>query len=199
MYCACFCSIPQLLLFGTLLFTFFQLLYLLIVFDVIRNPWFYMFTDVSATFMTTLTFLAGALAIVEVSEPGFEAITYALLTTANNATIPLSGVISFQLMSLFPATNTQESLALDTPEVRKEFALLIVTTVVINLSSLLANPMLFRQKKEAQEMLRAGETSVFWATFTVVSVTVILLYSTIVTFMTVAGKLSPCIFWSSKQ
>jgi len=115
---------------GTLLVTFFQLLYLLIVFDVIRNPWFYMFTDVSATFLSTLSFLAGALAIVEVSEPGFEAITYALLTTANNATIPLSSVISYQLMSLFPSLNTQEGLTSDTLEVRKEFALVLLITVV---------------------------------------------------------------------
>lgn len=63
---------------GTLLVTFFNLLYLLIVFDVIRNPWFYMFTDVTDNFMVTLNFLAGTFAIVEVSEPGFEAITYAL-------------------------------------------------------------------------------------------------------------------------
>lgn len=172
---------------GTLLVTFFQLLYLLIVFDVIRNPWFYMFTDVSATFLSTLSFLAGALAIVEVSEPGFEAITYALLTTANNATIPLSSVISDQLMSLFPSLNTQEGLTSDTLEVRKEFALVLLITVVINLSSLLALPMLFRQKKEAQEIIQAGETSAFWAKFTIISVTIFLLYSTVVTFLTVAG------------
>lgn len=47
--------------------------------------------------MVTLNFLAGTFAIVEVSEPGFEAITYALVTTANNATIPLSVVISYQV------------------------------------------------------------------------------------------------------
>lgn len=63
---------------GTLLVTIFNLLYLLIVFDVIRNPWFYMFVDVTDNFMETLNFLAGTFAIVEVSEPGFEAITYAL-------------------------------------------------------------------------------------------------------------------------
>jgi hypothetical protein len=32
---------------GTLLVAVFNLLYLLIVFDVIRNPWFYIFTDVT--------------------------------------------------------------------------------------------------------------------------------------------------------
>jgi hypothetical protein len=34
-----------------MLVTVFNFLYLLIVYDFIRNPWFYMFTDVSDTFM----------------------------------------------------------------------------------------------------------------------------------------------------
>ena len=46
---------------GSLLVTFFNLLYLLIVFDVIRNPWFYIFTDVTDQFMLTLNFLASTL------------------------------------------------------------------------------------------------------------------------------------------
>ena len=84
---------------GTILVAVFNLLYLLIAFDVLRNPWFYIVTDVTDNFMVTLNFLAGTFAIVEVSEPGFEAITYALITTANNATIPLSVVISYQVSS----------------------------------------------------------------------------------------------------
>lgn len=125
--------------------------------------------------------------IVEVSEPGFEAITYSLITTANNATIPVSVVISYQLMAFFPNLNTQEGLASDTPQVRKEFALLILVTEIVNLSSLLSLPMLPRQKKETQELVKKGETSVFWAKFTLYSATIFLIYSTIVTFLTVAG------------
>lgn len=83
---------------GSFMVTVFNAMYLLIAFDIYRNPYFYMFTDVSDTFLYTLNFMASVFAIVEVSEPGFEAITYALITTANNATIPLSVVISFQFM-----------------------------------------------------------------------------------------------------
>lgn len=142
---------------GSLLVTFFNLLYLLIVFHVLRNPWFYIFTDVTDNFMFTLNFLASTFAIVEVSEPGFEAITYALITTANNATIPLSIVISYQFMAFFPELNTQEGLATDTPEVRRDMALLIIIVEAVNLSSLFALPMLVRQKKEAQAMMKEGK------------------------------------------
>lgn len=172
---------------GTLLVACFNLLYLLIVFDVVRNSWFYMFTDVTDNFMLVLNFLAASFAIVEVSEPGFEAITYALITTASNATIPLSSVISYQFMAFFPELNTQAGIAADTPNVRRDMALLILLVEIVNVTSLFSLPMLVRQKKEAQEMVEAGGESKFWARFTVVSVLVFLIYSTLVTFLTIAG------------
>jgi len=172
---------------GSMLVTIFNLLYLLIVFDIVRNPWFYMFMDVTDTFMYTLNFTASVFAIVEVSKPGFETITYALITTANNATIPLSVVISYQMMAFFPDLNTQDGLREDTPKVRKEFALLIVIVEIINLTSLFSLPMLPRQKKESAELLAKGETSTFWAKFTIWSAAIFLVYSTIVTFFTVGA------------
>jgi len=143
--------------------------------------------DVTDTFMYTLNFTASVFCIVEVSEPGFEAITYVLITTANNATLPLSVVISYQFMALFPSLNTQDSLAEDTKEVRGDFSLLILIVEGINLTSLLALPMLPRQKEEMRELVTKGETSSFWAKFTLISATVFLVYSSLVTFMTVAG------------
>lgn len=90
-------------------------------------------------------------------------------------------------MALFPQLNTQEGLATDTPDVRRDMALLVVIVEAINISSLLSLPMLARQKKEAKTMLEEGEESSFWAKFTVISAAIFLVYSTIVTFMTVAG------------
>jgi len=172
---------------GSLLVTFFNLLYLLIVYNVLRNAWFYIFTDVSATFMYSLNFMASAFAIVEVSEPGFEAITYALVTTASNAVLPLASVISYQFMGIFPDLNTQEGLAKDTPSVRNQMAFLVLLVEIINLTSLVSLPMLPRQKKEAQELMKKGETSSAWAKFTLISGLIFLIYSTLVTFFTVAG------------
>ena len=91
-------------------------------------------------------------------------------------------------MALFPKLNTQEEIEEDTPEVRNQFAALLLITLVINLSSLLCLPMLPRQKRETRELVAKAETSIFWARFTVISLVVFLLYSTIVTFFTVAGE-----------
>jgi hypothetical protein len=124
---------------------------------------------------------------VEVSEPGFEAITYSLITTASNATGPISTVISFQFMAFFPLLNTQEGLESDTLEVRNQFALLILIVELINLSSLLSLPMLPRQKTEMQELVAKGETSAFWAKFTLISAAIFLIYSTFVTFFAVGA------------
>ena len=173
---------------GKGLVTFFQLLYLLVVFDVIRNPWFYMFTDVSATFTYTLNFMASTFCIVEVAEPGFEAITYSLITTAGNAVLPLSSVISYQFMAFFPKLNTQEGLAEDSQEVRNQFGILLFALEIVNLTSLFALPLLPRQKKETRELVTKGETSKFWASYTLITGFIFLVYSTLVTFMTVAGS-----------
>ncbi len=147
---------------GSILVTFFNLLYFIIAFNLWRNVWFYIFTDVTEKFMHTLNFIASVFCMVEVAEPGYEAITYALITTASNAVSPLSAVISYQFLAFFPDLNTQQSIATDTPEVRKHFAMLHTMTMIVNLSSLLALPMLPRQKKETRELVMKGEKSSFW-------------------------------------
>ena len=47
--------------------------------------------------------------------------------------------------------------------------------------------MLPRQREETRELVEKGETSSFWAKFTIISAGVFLIYSTIITFFTVAG------------
>ena len=135
--------------------------------------------------MYTLNFLASHASMVEVAEPGYEAITYSLITTATNAVSPLSAVISYQLLAFFPLLNDQESIATDTQEVRHEFACLHATVIILNLSSLLSLPLLPRQKKECREMVAKGETSTFWGKFVIGSAFTFLCYSTIATFVTV--------------
>lgn len=163
----------KLVLVGSLFVLCFNSLYYLIIFDIWRDgefgkclsaclrflkyitiilstAWFYIFTDVSALFMYTLNFLASHACMVEVAEPGFEAISYSLITTASNAVSPLSAVVSYQLLAFFPLLNDQDSIAADTPEVRKQFASLHTIVIMLNLSSLLSLPLLPRQKKETR-------------------------------------------------
>ena len=170
---------------GSCLVLLFNSLYFIIIFDVWRNAWFYIFTDVSALFMYTLNFLASHACMVEVAEPGYEAITYSLITTATNAVSPLSAVVSYQLLAFFPLLNDQESIATDTPEVRSQFATLHSLVMLLNFSSLLSLPLLPRQKKETRELVAKGETSNFWGKFCILSALTFLCYSTIATFVTV--------------
>mmetsp|Transcript_27271 Transcript_27271/g.55681 ORF Transcript_27271/g.55681 Transcript_27271/m.55681 type:complete len:693 (-) Transcript_27271:288-2366(-) len=172
-------------LFGSFLVTVFNSLYFIIIFDIWRNSWFYIFTDVSAMFMYTLNFLASHACMVEVAEPGYEAITYSLITTASNAVTPLSAVISYQLLAFFPSLNDQESIATDTPAVRRDFATLHFWVIIINLSSLISLPLLPRQKKETRELVAKGEKSTAGGLFVILSAFIFLIYSTAVTVITV--------------
>ena len=95
-----------------------------------------------------------------------------------------SSHISFSLF--FPELATQESIATDTPQVRHELGVLHAITIVINLTSLLSLPLLPRQKKETRELVASGEKSKFWGAFALLSGLTFLIYSTIVTFVTVA-------------
>lgn len=139
----------------------------------------------SALFMYTLNFLASHASMVEVAQPGYEAITYSLITTATNAVSPLSAVVSYQLLAFFPSLNDQESIATDTPQIRKDFACLHTLIILLNMSSLLSLPLLPRQKKETRELVAKGETSSFWGRYVIVSAFTFLCYSTLVTIVTV--------------
>jgi len=136
--------------------------------------------------MYTLNFLASHASMVEVAEPGHEAITYSLITTATNAVSPLSAVISYQLLAFFPSLNDQESIATDTPQVRHEMACLHSMVIILNLSSLLSLPLLPRQKKETRELVAKGETSTFFGAYAICSALTFLCYSTFVTWITVS-------------
>lgn len=172
---------------GTLLQLFFQALYLLIVFDVWRNSYFYMFTDVSQQFVSSLNFLVGVFCIVEVSEPGYEAITYALITTAHNMVSPLSTVLSNQISGLFDLTS--KDIKRDDADVRLQYFNCWILCAGINVISLLTLPLLPRQKKEARELLASGETSKGWATVIVTFSAFCLIYATVTNLATLQTSL----------
>jgi len=172
---------------GSFLSVGFNLLYFIIIFNVWRNTWFYVFTDVSSEFMYTLNFMASHLCMVEVADPGFESITYGLVTTAGNSVTPLSAVISYQFLAFFPELNNQKSIAADTSTVRWQFATLHTIVILVNFSSLLSLPMLPRQKKEVRILAESGQSSKFWGKFALLSVFTFLSYSSIITFLTVSS------------
>mmetsp|Transcript_22039 Transcript_22039/g.52065 ORF Transcript_22039/g.52065 Transcript_22039/m.52065 type:complete len:666 (+) Transcript_22039:188-2185(+) len=175
----------KMVLIGSGISVLFNCSYYLVVFDILRSSWFYVITDVSESFMYTLNIFVSLACMVEISEEGYESITYALITTSSNVVRPLSNVISFQLLTFFPSLVTQESIATDTFLVRQEFASLQMMVILLNLSSLLSTPLLPRQKKETLDLVALGERSTAWGKFVILSVLVFMMYSTTVTFITV--------------
>jgi len=170
-----------------------NLIYLLIVYDVIRNSWFYVVFSVSEEFIYASCYIVPLWPIAEVAEPGFESMTYALITTAGNVAGPLSTVLSQQLLSFFPALQSQDTIKADTPEVRNQMMGLFVLTEVINFSALLCLPMLPRQRKETRQLVKEGGTSSFWGKFGLISGLVALIYSSIISWVTVADPKIGCL------
>jgi len=156
----------KMVLCGSCLVLVFNCAYFLIIFDIYRSSLFYMFTDVSTSFMYTLNVFVSLACMVEVAEPNYEAITY-------------------QLLAFFPSLNDQDSVAKDTTQVRTEMATLQCLVILLNLSSLLTLPLLPRQKKDTRELVAKGERSAAWGKFVIISVTTFLVYSTFTTFVTV--------------
>ena len=91
-------------------------------------------------------------------------------------------------MDMILQQNTEEGLAEDSQEVRNQFGILLFALEIVNLTSLLALPLLPRQKKETRELVEKGETSKFWASYTLITGFIFLVYSTLVTFLTVAAS-----------
>mmetsp|Transcript_14998 Transcript_14998/g.32331 ORF Transcript_14998/g.32331 Transcript_14998/m.32331 type:complete len:420 (+) Transcript_14998:796-2055(+) len=175
----------KMVILGSCVVLVFNASYFLIIYNVWRNSWFYMATDVSTSFMYTLNIFVNLACMVEVAQPGYEAITYSLITTASNVVRPLSAVISYQLLAFFPLLNEQESIKTDTPQVRHQFAALQTLVIFLNISSLLTLPLIPRQKVETRELVARGEKSQFWGKFVILSLLSFLVYSSVVTFMTV--------------
>jgi len=174
-------------LFGMGIVSTMNLLYLLIVYDVCRNVWFYVIFSTTESFMFTANFLVNVFCIIEVAPEGLEAVTYALITSATAATYPLATAVSLALFSFFPTLNEQDSLSEDTPEVRNSMATLIVIILILNWTGVLAMPMLPRQREETRELVKKNEKSKLWAAVALIAGLLAIVYSTIITIYSAEG------------
>lgn len=170
-----------------------NLIYLLIIYDVIRNSWFYVVFSISEEFVYAACFVVPLFPIAEIAESGFESMTYALITTAGNVAGPLSTVISQQLLSFFPALASQETIRTDTPEVRNQMMGLLLVSELINFTGLLTLPMLPRQRAETRQLVKEGGSSSFWGKFGLFSGLIALIYASIVSWITVADPEIGCL------
>jgi len=164
-----------------------NLLYLLVIYNITRNVWFYVIFSTTESFMHTANFLVNVFCIIEVAPEGMEAVTYSLITSATAVTHPLATTVSIALLSFFPALNEQNSFSDDTPAVRNSMAALMVIVVVLNWTGLLAMPMLPRQRQETRDLVERNETSKTWAAVALTVGLCALIYSTLVTIFSARG------------
>ena len=60
----------------------------LTIYDVLRNQWFWLGVPVLADFPTAIDFIVSTFVVVEITEIGYEGVTYGLLTTISNLSNP---------------------------------------------------------------------------------------------------------------
>ena len=146
---------------------------MLTVFAVVRNQYFYLDEAVLATFPEALSFVVTTYVIVEVSAPGREAITYGILTTANNIGGPVATAVSGILFSFWsPALADVRNYVVDAPSFRAEVALSVMVGYLAMLTAFVFLPLLPDQKADTAARLATRPHARRYAVYTAVIIVV---------------------------
>merc|ERR1711988_1455954 len=97
----------MLLIAGTAFWCVWQIVFWLVVFDVIRNPWFVVLIDMDQTFAQNIGYLVVMWAVVEMAPKNMEGTTLALATTVGNAGQSLGGYILVAFNAMFSLSQKQ--------------------------------------------------------------------------------------------
>ena len=154
----------------------------LFTWDVTRNEWVWVFLTAAPSLINGLNFMVSSFFMVEVTEPGKEAMTYSILSSIHNMVIPVTTVLSNNLGSAFALSN--EDIKRDDTEVRAQWSYLNLVVSLINMASLLALYWFPKQKDDAQELCKKpANRYIGWTMFLLAFG--LLIYGTIVTVLTV--------------
>ena len=109
----------------------------LTVFDVVRNPYFYLGETVLVEVPYAANFVVSTFVIVEMAEEGNEGLVYGLLTTTANLGPPVARAIGNQLFGLFrPSLSNSANYIADTPSFRATVASSFALSYAFSLGSL---------------------------------------------------------------
>eukprot|EP01135_Chromosphaera_perkinsii_P000112 Nk52_evm8s32 gene=Nk52_evmTU8s32 len=114
--------------------------------------WLWTFLTATSQLPYGCSFFISTLCVVELAKPGQEGLTYSILTSVGNLTIPLSTIISNQLAAIWPNL-VVEDLVVDT-SFKKNYTYLQVIISCLNLVALFALVLFPNQKAAAQELLK---------------------------------------------
>jgi hypothetical protein len=137
--------------FGLITSTVMGLLTLLIVFNVTRDPWFWVFTQVDSTVLSFIGWLTAIWATNEMAPPGLEGTALAIATTSSNASGALStyfrNLIGGQFQLRGKARYTDPAVQ-DVTE--RDWAINLLVTMAINLCGLVFMWLLPNQREQAR-------------------------------------------------
>jgi hypothetical protein len=149
--------------FGLVTSTIMGLLTLLIVFNITRDPWFWIFTQVDSTVLSMIGWLTAVWATNEMAPLGLEGTALAIATTSSNA----SGALSTYFRNLIGGQFKLRGKARYTdPEVQEEtqrdWAINLLVTMAINLFALSFLWLLPNQKEQARRRYQTWGSSVIF-------------------------------------
>eukprot|EP00461_Guttulinopsis_vulgaris_P002004 UN02005 len=163
---------------------------ILITFNIIRHPAFATISTLLPTFIQGVFFIVSSLSAVECATPETASITFGLMTTINNLTLPLTTLLSNRLVSFFAIYGADGRTLLDTTASRFELFKLDTTVFFLQLAALFTLLLLPKQKRYIQEGLQKGERSAVLPKVIVVGFVICFLYSLIGNMASSSAKLN---------
>ena len=152
------------------------------VFDVVRNQYLFLDDGLITAIPNAISFIVTTYVIVEMAEPGSEALTYGALSMISNlGSNAVSTAISNGVFAAFrPAISNPANYIADTPDFRWTVAWSYFVTYACSFGSLAFLPLLPSQKDEAQHRRKTRPHSKWYAWITVGLVSIGLCYSILV-------------------
>ena len=129
----------------------------LTIYDVLRNQWFWLGVPVLADFPTAIDFIVSTFVVVEITEIGYEGVTYGLLTTISNLSNPVASSLYKTVDSFFDAF--EDDVKRDDAYARNQVGWTFTIMYIMKLLSIFWLVLLPRQKAEAQQLRQFGGSS----------------------------------------
>ncbi|KAL1522620.1 hypothetical protein AB1Y20_017602 [Prymnesium parvum] len=161
------------------------------IYDVLRNQYFYLDDGLITAIPSAASFIVGTYVIVELAQPGTEALTYGILTTASNLGGPVaSGLSNWFFGYWHPSLSDSANYVEDEPEFRTTVALSFVIGYAFSFLSLAVLPLLPDQKADTHARLATRPRHWGYACATFVILFVGFLYSLTVDLLSVIPSTS---------
>jgi len=178
--------------FGLITSTFMGLLSLMIVYNINRSPWFWVFTQVDTTILGMIGWMTAIWACNEMAPPGLEGTALALATTSNNAAISVSVFFRNLIGGMFPLLSSGNG-ARDylKPEAEDQFAYNIYIVMAVNLFGLVFMWLLPYQKAQARRRFQTWGSSTPYGFVGIAIVSVAMFYGTSTNLATLFCPCSP--------